>query len=220
MKNKVLTRAVELVTGGKAKVLKEQFLEVGNVHTNLVRTSANPLKEIKDPKSLLYETNKMLSSIVKDFAREKAKVYTTRGALVTGAGVGVYKLTEKKAELVFEKIASGKKHDWDKSLKSLGAGAIAGIGSATVIAPIDLVKSQHKNFPEKYLVKDRKGKTKIMGIGKSLKKMLAEKGGGIKGLKRLWTGNKATVVKLGLGNAVAFTLFGAAYNQLNKLSKK
>lgn len=127
-----------------------------------------------------------------------------------------------RAGSVFEKIASSKqkKHDWDKSLKSLGAGAIAGVGSATVIAPIDLVKSQHKNFPEKYLVLDKKGKTKIMGITKSLKRLVADKGGGIKGVRRLWTGNKATVLKLGLGNAVAFALFGAAYNQLNKLYKK
>jgi len=127
-----------------------------------------------------------------------------------------------KAEIVFEKLASSKqkRHDWDKSLKSLGAGGIAGIGSATVIAPIDLVKSQHKNFPERYLVKDKKGKTKIMGITKSLKQIVTDKGGGIKGLRRLWTGNKATVAKLGLGNAVAFALFGAAYNQLNKLDKK
>lgn len=115
-----------------------------------------------------------------------------------------------KAQIVFEKIAKkrSKKHSWEKTIKSLFAGSVAGASSATVVAPLDLAKGLHKNFPKEY-----KGLSTI----KTLKKVYIEGGKGLPGIREMWRGNLKSVGKLGAAGAVSFAVYSALNNQLKKV---
>ena len=115
-----------------------------------------------------------------------------------------------RAELIFEKISKDRKqkHSWEKTVKSLVAGAAAGAASATIVAPLDLVKSVHKTHPKIY---------KGLSISKTLQKIYREAGRGVSGTKELWRGNLATVAKLAPAGAISFAVYSALNNQLKKI---
>jgi hypothetical protein len=115
------------------------------------------------------------------------------------------KLGFKKINNAVELDTNFKEKIWEYG-KAPTAGFAAGGISATVVAPIDLVKHLKKANPKKY----------PHGTMKTIKQLYNQAGGGINGLRRLYRGNLATVQKLGISNAAAFAVYSNLMKQFNK----
>ena len=166
---------------------KENFV---NDNLNYIKGLKSFRKELHDPKSILYNTHKRVYNARKDLNKELIKIVGTNTALLTGAGYGVSKILDKpmnkKAEIVFNKLAEKKK---EHTFKDMLTGALSGTIATTATMPLENIQiTQVAQGP-------MRGKS-FLQVAKSLAKE-----------KNLWMGTGTKLLKVAPTMGLTFATY-------------